>query len=120
MEPHFLYTYTREQAINDGVLVDVSTMAKEAGFKHPVAITSGVHEIIRAVSEEDSQDYKGRLWDLLSLFWHEARKTDDDTVYFSVYFIMMDSKLHEIKMWARCGPGDDDKPVITIMLIGED
>jgi len=32
--------YTRKQAISDGVLVDVTDMAKEAGIKYPVALTA--------------------------------------------------------------------------------
>ena len=34
-----IHSYTRAQAIEDGVLVDVSDVATEAGFKLPVAIT---------------------------------------------------------------------------------
>ena len=30
-----IHSYTRAQAIEDGVLVDVSDVAKEAGFKLP-------------------------------------------------------------------------------------
>ena len=35
-----IYSYTRKQAIEDGVLVDITDVAKEAGIKYPVAITS--------------------------------------------------------------------------------
>ena len=35
-------SYSRAQAIEDGVLVDVSTVAKEAGIKFPVAMTAAV------------------------------------------------------------------------------
>ncbi len=31
--------YTRAQALDDGFLVDVSELAKEAGFRFPVALT---------------------------------------------------------------------------------
>src|SRR4051812_27741843 len=34
-----IFAYTRKQAIEDGVLVDVTETAKEAGFKIPVALT---------------------------------------------------------------------------------
>jgi hypothetical protein len=34
-----IYSYTREQALADGILVDVSKMAKQAGFKIPMAVT---------------------------------------------------------------------------------
>ncbi len=37
-----IFTYTRAQAIEDGVLVDLSEWAKETGFKIPVACTSEV------------------------------------------------------------------------------
>jgi len=37
-----IYSYSREQAIRDGVLVDVSSMAKEAGIVFPVAVTQRV------------------------------------------------------------------------------
>jgi type I site-specific restriction endonuclease len=30
-----IYSYTRKQAIEDGVLVDITEMAKEAGIKYP-------------------------------------------------------------------------------------
>ena len=38
-----IFTYTREQAINDGVLVDVTQTAKKSGFRVPVALTSEVY-----------------------------------------------------------------------------
>ncbi len=37
-----IHSYTRKQAIDDGLLIDVSEMAKEAGFKWPIAITATV------------------------------------------------------------------------------
>ena len=35
-------TYTRAQAIDDGVLIDVSDVAREAGLKYPTAVTQAV------------------------------------------------------------------------------
>ena len=69
-----IMAYTREDSISDGVLVDVSKMASEAGWKYPVAITSSVNEIIKNIPEEHShQDEKGRLWDLLTVAKLKAR-----------------------------------------------
>lgn len=118
MDPDFVYSYTRAQAIEDGVLTDVSDMARQAGFKHPVAVTAGIQAILNAFSDE--QDYAGRLWDLLCVFWFEAQKVTSDTVRFSVLFRMPNGKLQDTELWAKCGPGDRMEPVITIMLIGED
>jgi len=39
MSDNVIYSYTRAQAIEDGMFVDVTETAKEAGFKYPVAIT---------------------------------------------------------------------------------
>jgi Family of unknown function (DUF6573) len=38
----FVHRYTRAQAIEDGVLIDVSATAREAGIRYPVALTSAV------------------------------------------------------------------------------
>ena len=37
-----IHSYTRAEAIADGVLIDVSATAREAGFKYPVALTAAV------------------------------------------------------------------------------
>jgi hypothetical protein len=50
--------YTREQAIEDGVLADVKEQAKETGI-----LLSTVMEEIRA--ESAGQDYRGHLHDVL-------------------------------------------------------
>lgn len=39
--------YTRAQALEDGVLVDLTDWAREAGFKIPVAVTQGVWSVVR-------------------------------------------------------------------------
>jgi hypothetical protein len=43
-ENEIIYSYTRKQAIADGVLIDVTELAKEAGFKCSVAFTNSVDE----------------------------------------------------------------------------
>ena len=35
-----IFAYTRKQAIEDGVLVDITDTAKEAGLRFPTAITA--------------------------------------------------------------------------------
>lgn len=58
--------YTRVEALADGVLVDVSSIAKEAGFKFPVAITTELNNTINSIPDEHSyQDREVRLWDVL-------------------------------------------------------
>src|SRR5262249_42765183 len=38
-EGDLIHSYTRAGALRDGVLIDVSATAKEAGFNYPVALT---------------------------------------------------------------------------------
>lgn len=74
-----IYAYTREQAIADGILIDVSKMAKEAGIKFPVAVTSAVwheHIVPDKAMVEFGQDENGRLWDTLWMFQCNAFRLD--------------------------------------------
>ena len=63
--------YTRAQAIEDGILVDVTTVASEAGFKWPTAMTRAVYDRYIEVPPEltGQQDIQGRLWDVLWMLW---------------------------------------------------
>ncbi len=43
----------------------------------------------------------------------------EDRCFFDL--AVWDGKRHNtVKLWCMCGPGDDAKPVLTIMLDGED
>lgn len=118
-------SYSREEALADGVLVDVSEMAKEAGIKFPVAMTSKLyHEIIvpdpRAV-EGMGQSVEGRLWDALSMLRFAIKGGQGGSdVRYQCYFIMKAKQKRLIELKALCHPGDDMEPVITIMLPEED
>ena len=78
-----IFAYTRAQAIEDGILVDVSETAREAGFRIPVAVTRTVWDRLIAVPEGylGFQDERGRLWDVLWMARHHAlRASDSDRV----------------------------------------
>lgn len=75
MNVDIIHAYTRKEAIEDGVLVDVSKLAKEAGFKWPVAMTSAVHaKYVQVPSAADWQDETGRLWDILMVLQINIRQ----------------------------------------------
>jgi hypothetical protein len=44
-----IYRYSRADAIRDGVLIDMSAAAREAGIRYPVALTRGAWERCVAV-----------------------------------------------------------------------
>src|SRR5947209_19701172 len=81
-----IYAYTRAQALEDGVLVDVSEMAKEAGIKFPVALTSAVYgKYVEVPAGVVGQDERGRLWDILWMFRCAAAKFNGSTLLFKLH-----------------------------------
>jgi hypothetical protein len=114
--------YTREQAIHDGVLVDVTKTAKEAGIVYPMALTQAVWADYVEVPEGVScQDEQGRLWDILTMFRFAAKRSPNhDTIQFRVLVKNDDREPQEVTLKAICGPGDTPEPVITVMLPNED
>lgn len=115
-------TYTRAQAIDDGVLVDVTPIAKEAGFKYPVAVTGRVfHEVIvppDGVSH--CQDDIGRLWDILNVLRVACKRSPGSLVNFTIGIQNKPGQIRPCPLKSICGPGDNAEPVITIMLPDED
>jgi hypothetical protein len=118
-----IYSYTRAQAIADGVLVDVSEPAQEAGFKLPVVITDALHRRLTPTKADQGlgQDYDGRLWDVLWLAAFTIKLADHgtDTVSFTVGLQGIDAKSGhpqnvDLRLRAVCGPGDSGEPVVTI------
>jgi hypothetical protein len=120
--------YTRRQAIEDGVLVDLMQpetvgLVREAGFKFPVAMTAGAFAATVAEIGESlpaGQDIQGRLWDVLWMLACAIKTAvSTDRVKFRVS-VWNGRRRDEVKLWSLCGPGDDAAPVVTIMLEGED
>lgn len=120
-----VYRYTRAQAIEDGVLVDLTSWAREVGFSVPVACTSAVwHEYI--VPPEGTkawgQSERGRAHDVLWMTFLAIRKTKpgQDQLHFKVIFLNAKRRHETVTLKAICGPGDSGEPVLTILRIDED
>jgi hypothetical protein len=63
-----IHRYSRADALCDGVLIDASRAAREAGFHYPVALTAAAWAKCVAVSPGVvCQDDAGRLWDVLTM-----------------------------------------------------
>jgi len=118
-------TYTRAQAIADGVLVDVSQrmpdLIQNAGFKFHVAMTSEVWRLYVEVPKGvECQDIKGRLWDILWMLRLAAKGNESDTLTFKLYVRNDNRSARLVILKAVCGPGDNMEPVVTIMLPDQD
>jgi Family of unknown function (DUF6573) len=123
-EPPVIFRYTREQAIEDGVLVDVSEMAREAGFRFPVALTQAVYaECVEVPEGVTGQDVSGRLWDVLWMLLVAVKASSGELseVRYEVLVRNDDAKPAKLThLKSLCGPGDEAEPVITIMFPNED
>ena len=120
-----IYSYTRAQAVADGVQVDVSTVAAEAGIRFPVFLTRGVYDAYVTVPDGvTGQDEAGRLWDVVWLlrFAILRAKPGADRLPVALYVRNDNRRAKLVKLIATCGPLDldDPAPAITLMLPGED
>ena len=128
-----IYSYTRAQAIADGVLVDMTqgelgALLREVGFnRHTVMTATAFGKVIQSPGADlpAGQDIQGRWWDVLNgmkaaiLAAIRKNPAECDNVPFQVR--AWNGRTHEtVRMYVNCGPGDNGEPVLTIMLEGED
>lgn len=127
----FIFRYSRQDAIADGVLVDISALPdlapliKEAGFRIPIAITSTAFQAFIEPSQhavEAGQDIKGRFWDILVTLHFSIKKSDPrtDSIIFKFSSVTDSPKVVLCRLKAVIGPDDDGKPCLTLMLPEED
>ena len=117
-------SYTREQALADGVLHDVSAESRRFGFKIPVAVTDTVWRgYVEATPElvEYGQSTAARLDDVLAVLFFTIKAmpkdADNSRMTFQVKFLMDTNETYEEpELIAHIGPGDTWEPVLTIML----
>jgi len=119
-----IYSYSRKQAIEDGVLVDLTRPGFERvlrleGIKIHCAMTDTAFATVVSADLEHDDLFQAlcRLGRMLRALVNEARRQrDSDRVFFCVPGV----NEQPVKMWSMVGPGDDAEPVMTIMLEGED
>ena len=115
-----VHTYSRCQALEDGVLIDVTEAAKRAGMAIPTAVTAAVWEcFVRVPDAVRWQSEDGRLWEVL---WALRCEVAQGAAATEVrYTVMVDNDglgPMPVELLAKCSD-DDGQPVSTIMLPGE-
>jgi hypothetical protein len=121
-----VYSYTRAQAVADGMQVEVSKVAAEAGIRFPVFLTRTVYDAYVIVPPgATGQDEAGRLWDILwMLRFAIQRKARPGVARIPValYVRNDDRTARLVKLIAQCGAldVDDPQPAITVMMPDED
>jgi hypothetical protein len=130
IDAEIIHSYTRAQAIEDGVLVAVpEAVVREAGFGCPVALTAAAWADCVTWTAEDAkgkprylQDEAGRLWDVLWMTRFAVGHCREIRATVRLHRIPRPGcgSRREVTLVAATGPGDDGEQVITIMQPGED
>ena len=120
-----IYSYSRAQAVADGVQVEVSRIAAEAGIRFPVFLTRSVFDAYVAVPPNvEGQDEAGRLWDILWMLRFAIIRSRPGCHRLPVaLYVRNDNRAPRlVKLIATCGALDidDPRPAITVMLPDED
>lgn len=127
-----LFGYSRRDAIEDGVLVDVTEAARTRGFLYPVAMTCAAFADCVQWTEETAarkdcvQDESGRLHDVLwnaFLCIRAQSRRGAPEVLFTTYRVPVEGKgvtPRKTTLKIVVHGGDLGEPVMTIMLPEED
>ncbi len=120
-----IFSYTRSQAVADGVQIEVSKTAQEAGIRFPVFLTRAVYDAYVTVPPGVAgQDEAGRLWDLMTMtrFAILRSRPGCDRLPVALYVRNDNRAPRLVRLTAVCGPLDidDPQPAITLMMLGED
>lgn len=119
---NIVHSYTRRQALADGVLVDVTRQASAAemagGFLVPVAVTAALWHAIEAIpsSLTGVADVRGRLHDVLWMASLAARRRQS---VFDVHLPVAGTRKRTHRLRVDIGPDDDGSPCVTIGFPGD-
>lgn len=103
----YVFTYTWDDAIADGVFADITHIASGVGFHVPMAITS---TLLSSVTRDGSD--VGNLAELVLKLRNLAEVSQDDKIFFN---------FQERELLAVCEARspNNPEPIITIMYVGE-
>jgi hypothetical protein len=111
-----IYSYSRAQAIEDGVLADLSQFEViRSHWKLQMCCTYTVWCIIQEAVAKYGKDTQGILHDISTMAKLRIGRDAGETLHFSC---IIGTKTLELKL--HCGPGDTALPVLTLMLPSED
>lgn len=125
--PFLILSYSRDEAIRDGYLVDVSDIAEKLGFTLPTVVTAAVWRTYcepEDLPDEPPVILRDILWMLHCslngpLPCRREQTGTGEIVFFSFVSGLGTAKESLSALKAETGPGDEGEPVITIMLPDE-
>jgi hypothetical protein len=123
-EADLIHRYSRTDELRDGVLIDVTATAWEAGIRWPVALTAAVWERCVAVPPGVLyQDEAGRLWDVVWMLRLAIGRSAGGCVLAFALHVRNDNRERTpplLRLKTVAGPDDNGEPSITVMVPEED
>ena len=113
-------TYTRAHALAAGALIAISPLATEAGFCYAVVVTVAVWQLLEPSDDlaRLGHSAKGRAWEVLQVLRAALRRSDQTDRISCAPLLVLDAAHltpQPVQLWALCGPGDDEAPVIMVL-----
>jgi hypothetical protein len=111
--------YTREQALADGVLVDVSAIAKRAGALLPVAFTAALWAALGETEHKDGRDFEA--FALCACIGAAAQQQGGalgarDTLELRLKVPFVGKASKSVTLWVMASyEGENGTPVLTVM-----
>lgn len=124
MTDNIVFTYTWEDAILDGVFVDVTETALACGFRTPFAITSNLFEShIRAETEEQTKVRLNTFLMMLAgyISRNKSKLGDEGFMEYMALFEGEDGEDMPVEVWVTIEgrKPEDPVPVMTALLPGD-
>lgn len=121
-----IHPVSRQQAIREGLLVDLTPQARAIGFHLPVACTQAVWSkwIVppsntRRLDQCESVRTEEMLWMIACAIRRARHREPTDRLAFKVIFLRAPGDQQVAELKAVCGYGDAGEPALTVMLPGE-
>lgn len=109
--------FSRHEAFEIGLLIDLSRQAREAGIRYPLAISTEVYQECLIGDEDDLHDEMERALDLVSQVAAIARMSPQGSrIHFD--FVRDADEFREIPLVLICSLGDFGETVLTVVLEG--
>lgn len=115
-ELEYLQGCSRFEALIDGMLVDLSSVAREAGIRYPLAVTSSVY--VACIAAFDDYEYgteRDRAHDLAFQVAALANASAGEPESLFEFAVERD-ELDVVPLKVVCSFGDFGEPVLTVLM----
>lgn len=115
-----IFSYSRKEAIEDGTLVDITAIAGTCGFRLNTCITEAIYNTLcnKTVNCEGiDKNIRYMLREVYAFIQANKHKQSDRL---DVPLRLPGSEKERDVLRVVVGPGDDEKPVLTICYQGEE